>query len=189
MGRGPHDVSEVGVVGPGRGPAEMEPLRTDNKPDTGNEGGVPAPANGRTGVLSPARTVSRGWGQGEGHGWLWAAHSMKWERPAGHQEGWPGVQVRLKLDRTDWGIVPLSPKPSTGPSQALPWRPAPDPHLEVTSILSWVSLGGLPQAGLVILCHFSTPTQDSGPQPQGHFPREASPRLGPRCPLHSPVHT
>lgn len=51
---------KVGVVGLGRGPAETEPLRTDNKPDTGEEGGVPAPANGRTGVPSPQFCV---WGR------------------------------------------------------------------------------------------------------------------------------
>lgn len=36
----------------GRGPAEMEPIKNDNKSDVEDEEGVTAPGNGRTGVSS-----------------------------------------------------------------------------------------------------------------------------------------
>lgn len=36
----------------GRGPAEMEPIKNDNKSDVEDEEGVTAPGNGRIGVSS-----------------------------------------------------------------------------------------------------------------------------------------
>lgn len=44
---------------PGRGSAEMEPIRTGNKSDEADGGeGTTAPGNGRTGVPSPSRAMS-----------------------------------------------------------------------------------------------------------------------------------
>ena len=120
---------------------------------------------------------------------------LKRDCPAGSQTSWSGVQVRLKLDRADRGDCSLKAKilhtAFPVPSMATSCRlPHPEDIPDESSLLSCVSASGLPQTALVILlCRF--------PQPlllrlqvfsiKVTSPREASPRLGPRCLLGSPM--
>lgn len=130
----------VRVLGLGRRPVEMKPLGTDNKPDTGDDGGVPALVNGRIWVL----LGKLAWGAGQAE--------------IGQNRLGDCLLKSKTLHRAF-----LGPHMATGPHSpsALPWAPQ----------------YGLPQAGLLtLLGHFSYSRSDA--QPQGHFPRAASPRLG-----------
>lgn len=110
----------------------MEPIGTDSKSEAEDEEeGATAPAKGRIGVLStePGR-AQRGLHPGKRRmrAVLDPTQGTTLECPAGGQKSWPGAQVRLKSDRTDWGIALLSAKSSTWPSQYLPQPHASTPH-------------------------------------------------------------
>lgn len=138
----------------GRGPAEMEPINTDNKSDAEVE--EESQLQGMTDLGSSREGRAK---QEEGRGSFGLHTGCKWQCPAGGQKSWSGVQIWLELDSTDCGIVLLSPKASTSPSQSLHGHTLPSPTQETPRRCQPPCMGahtGLPQAVL------ATPTQPPG---------------------------
>lgn len=170
----------------------MGPIRTGDKSDAEDgEELVRAPLNAKLGFQAQKWAESSEAVSREEEDCTWG---LKRDCPAGSKTSWSGEQVRLKLDRADRRDCSLKakiphtafPAPSMATSSRLPY---PEDIPEDSSLLSCVCIwppSDCPGHSPLPLPP-ATPTQTPGLSIKVTSPQEASPRLGPRCLLRSPV--